>query len=86
MRSCILCRQRPAAVPDRNRPGRPVKRICRECHAERIANDLWDALRRSVPPCRVCNGSGFIAQKQFIDDGYGEVDSCPACEAPKVKP
>ncbi len=23
--------------------------------------------------------SGFVAQKQFIDDGYGEVDSCPAC-------
>jgi hypothetical protein len=25
-------------------------------------------------------GSGWVAQKQSIDDGYGEVDSCPACE------
>jgi hypothetical protein len=32
------------------------------------------------PTCRVCSGSGFVAQKQTIDDGYGEVDSCPACE------
>lgn len=32
-------------------------------------------------PCRVCGGSGFVAQKQFIDDGYGEVDACPACSA-----
>ncbi len=32
------------------------------------------------PICRVCGGSGFVAQKQFLDDGYGEVDSCPACD------
>lgn len=32
-----------------------------------------------MEPCRVCGGSGVVAQKQFIDDGYGEVDSCPAC-------
>lgn len=30
--------------------------------------------------CRMCGGYGFIAQKQCIDDGYGEVDSCPACD------
>jgi hypothetical protein len=30
--------------------------------------------------CRVCGGSGFVAQKQSIDDGYGEADSCPACD------
>jgi hypothetical protein len=30
--------------------------------------------------CRVCGGSGFVAQKQTVGDGYGEVDSCPACE------
>lgn len=32
------------------------------------------------PLCRVCGGYGFIAQKQHIDDGWGEVDTCPACE------
>ena len=31
------------------------------------------------PTCRVCGGYGFIAQKQTIDDGWGEVDTCPAC-------
>lgn len=34
----------------------------------------------SVKPCRVCGGYGFVAVKRFIDDGYGEVDSCPACD------
>ena len=31
------------------------------------------------PTCRVCGGYGFVAQKQTIDDGWGEVDTCPAC-------
>ncbi len=30
-------------------------------------------------PCKVCGGGGFIAVKRSIDDGMGEVDSCPAC-------
>lgn len=37
---CKLCRLRPAAVPDRNIMGRPIKKICRECHAARICGDL----------------------------------------------
>lgn len=32
-------------------------------------------------PCRVCGGGGFVAYKRCIDDGYGDVDSCPACSA-----
>jgi hypothetical protein len=36
--------------------------------------------RNYTTGCRVCGGSGFVAQKQCIDDGYGEVDSCPACD------
>jgi hypothetical protein len=32
------------------------------------------------PKCFVCGGYGFVAQKRFIDDGYGEVDTCPACD------
>ena len=32
-------------------------------------------------PCRTCGGYGFVAQKQFIDDGFGEVDTCPTCNA-----
>ncbi len=37
---CIVCHQNVATVPDRNRPGRPVKRICQSCHEERLRGDL----------------------------------------------
>lgn len=42
MSLCIVCHERPACVPDRNaiNPGRPVKRVCRECHAKRLMDDL----------------------------------------------
>lgn len=39
-RLCVLCKIRWAEVPDRDRPGRPVKRVCRICHAERLRGDL----------------------------------------------
>ena len=38
--SCIVCHEREAVLPDRNNPGRPVKRICRQCHADRLIGDL----------------------------------------------
>lgn len=34
MKLCIVCGKRKAEVPDRNRIGRGVKRVCRECHAD----------------------------------------------------
>jgi len=38
---CIICNTRPREVPDRNcMPGRPIKKVCRECHTERIRGDL----------------------------------------------
>jgi hypothetical protein len=37
---CVICHEREARVPDRDRPGRPIKRVCRECHAERLIGDL----------------------------------------------
>lgn len=46
---CIVCHERPAAVPDRNVMGRPIKRVCLECHRERLQSDfqpLLDALER----------------------------------------
>lgn len=46
MSLCIVCRQRPAAVPDRERMGRPVKRVCRECHVERLKADIHRIIRR----------------------------------------
>lgn len=40
MSLCIVCRERKAVVPDRERMGRPIARVCRECHAERLRDDM----------------------------------------------
>ena len=40
MSLCVVCHTRKAEVPDRERMGRPVKRVCRECHAERLRGDV----------------------------------------------
>ena len=39
---CIICRKRKAELPDRNYQGigRPIKKICKECHSERLKGDL----------------------------------------------
>jgi hypothetical protein len=42
---CEICDERPAAVPDRERMGRPIKRVCRECHAQRLAGDMREIMR-----------------------------------------
>jgi len=43
---CIVCHRRPPTVPDRERLGRPIKRVCSECHGERLRLDLELSLRR----------------------------------------
>ena len=37
---CEICGQHPATVPDRERMGRPIKRICSPCHSLRLAGDM----------------------------------------------
>ncbi len=37
---CIICHEKEATVPDRNRPGRPIKRVCSDCHSDRLRGDL----------------------------------------------
>ena len=43
-RKCIVCRERPAEVPDRNALGAtgrmPAKKVCGQCHAQRLRSDL----------------------------------------------
>lgn len=41
---CIICREREAEVPDRERLGRPIKRVCKKCHADRLRSDLTNIL------------------------------------------
>ena len=43
---CIICHEKPATVPDRNRPGRLVNRICSECHKERLRGDFKNVLSK----------------------------------------
>ena len=45
MSKCVVCHEREAAVPDRERPGRPIKRVCRVCHAARLTGDLRGILQ-----------------------------------------
>lgn len=45
---CILCGIRPPTVPDRNSMGRSIKKICSECHAENMRDDLKDVLERHL--------------------------------------
>ena len=37
---CVVCHKNPREVPDRERMGRPIKRVCRKCHALRLAGDM----------------------------------------------
>lgn len=40
MSLCIVCKVNKAEVPDRERMGRPIKRLCRGCHVLRLQGDL----------------------------------------------
>lgn len=37
---CEICGEKPATVPDRERMGRLINRVCSSCHALRLAGDL----------------------------------------------
>ena len=40
IRLCNICHTRKAELPDRQVTGRMVKRVCRECHSDRLRDDL----------------------------------------------
>lgn len=50
MKKCILCLRREATVPDREREGRPIKRICSECHKARLLGDIKRVLAYNFDP------------------------------------
>lgn len=39
-KKCILCHVNLAALPDRDAPGRPIKRVCIPCHQKRLLSDV----------------------------------------------
>lgn len=42
---CIVCNVNEAEVPDRERMGRPIKRVCKQCHSDRLKGDLLHILK-----------------------------------------
>jgi len=61
MAVCIVCKSRPAAVPDRNRMGKPTKRVCRECHRERLAGDIAKIIEHEVAKRK--------SEREVVSDG-----------------
>jgi hypothetical protein len=56
MKLCEKCGKNPATLPDRNRMGRPIKRICSECHSgllrgdlERVLNNMKKVMAEKTP-------------------------------------
>ena len=39
-KKCEICGVKPATVPDRERIGRLINRVCSSCHALRLAGDI----------------------------------------------
>lgn len=44
---CEKCGRNPATVPDRDRPGRPINRVCQTCHSALLRGDLQSIMRRT---------------------------------------
>lgn len=42
---CKICGINEATIPDRNKPGRPIKEICSKCHSLRLAGDIKELLK-----------------------------------------
>ena len=40
LKLCIICHKEPAEIPDREVMGRPIKKICKKCHSERLKQDM----------------------------------------------
>lgn len=43
-RTCVVCHKNPPELPDRTRMGRPIRRVCRECHGKRLLGDLREIM------------------------------------------
>jgi hypothetical protein len=39
-KKCEICGENPATVPDRERMGRLINRVCSSCHTLRLAGDM----------------------------------------------
>ena len=69
-RKCERCGKRPAAVPDRERMGRPILRICAECHRGALAVDTVLVLLHHAR-------EGLRMHEEAHEKGQEPRDSCP---------
>ena len=55
-KKCEICGDNPATVPDRNKMGRPINRVCSSCHALRLVGDIKQIIAlREKQNMRKCN-------------------------------
>jgi hypothetical protein len=44
---CEVCNINNATIPDRERQGRLINRLCQSCHVKRLQGDLVNILKKS---------------------------------------
>jgi len=77
LRKCERCGQRPAAVPDPERMGRPIRRICSECHAGGLRTGFLVALGLQLEEKRRQRETKAANDETKHEKGQEPRDSCP---------
>lgn len=68
---CEICGKKPATVPDRERGGKPINRICSECHAERLRADIKEHICKRIDYC-ICSSIADEPNENCPIHGHGE--------------
>ena len=76
-RKCERCGKRPAAVPDPERMGRPIRRICSECHAGGLRAGFLVALGLQIEEKRRQRETKAANDETEHEKGQEPRDSCP---------
>ena len=64
---CEICGEMPATVPDRERMGRLINRVCSSCHALRLKGDM-----RKILELHKKRKELNVAAKHGIDGGNSD--------------
>jgi len=51
---CEICGKNPATIPDRERMGRLINRVCGCCHAARLRGDMAYIMECHKKRCQAC--------------------------------
>lgn len=47
---CRICGEKPATVPDREKIGRLINRVCKSCHSKRLHGDVKAIIKEKSKP------------------------------------